>query len=397
VRAEDTVARLGGDEFGILLIGDDDHSHVGERILASLRDPFRIGAQLVTIQASMGLAVPDPDGAPPSAEGLLRRADAAMYAGKRGGKGSLVHYRPGLTDGPPEPDLSDLILADLAGGSDGGLDVVYQPIVEMRDGLVVAVEALVRWSHPDLDAVPAEEVVAAAERAGVIDTLDDFVLDRACREIAAYLARYGAAPRLHVNVSAGRLGGADLETSVEHALCRHGLTGDRIVLEVTEGSAIPDLGAAARSIRRFRAMGVKVALDDFGTGHNTILRLHQLPVDIIKIDRTLTAVDALPTRAELLCGWLVALAVGLDMAVIAEGVEHPEQAAALQRAGSRYGQGYLYGRPAPLVAAVPPWATVATPAPRPAPAGDWDADGRMPDLSEESDRGYAREILTPDG
>lgn len=361
VRDTDTVARLGGDEFGVLLHGDDDLDVVSQRILTALRQPFVIDGRSVSIGASLGAAVPDNNEQPISAEALLHRADAAMYVGKRRGKGLLVNYDPPGEDSDPAAgdradesgdglaELPTLLAETLAERPEWtSLQVRYQPIVRLTDGARVAVEALARWTHPRFGPIPANIFVPMAERAGLVAALDDFVLDRACRDIAGHLATHGWAPMVHVNVSAGRLGHPDVERAVHQTLDRYGLSGEYLVLEVTESRRIPDLPAAAGSLGRLRSRGVQLALDDFATGYNTLAQMHLLPVDIIKLDRALSGVVHSEPRAGTLCRSVVAIAASLGIRVIAEGVETAEQEAALRRVGCGFGQGYLYARPTSL-------------------------------------------------
>ena len=344
-----TVARFGGDEFGVLLEGDVEAARrFGERVLAALRHPFDVGGRFVTVGASLGVVLAgagDPD---VSADGLLRRADAAMYAGKRRGKGGLVVYEPGIAAALGNPDLPTLLAQALRGQPGGaGIDVQYQPIVWMEGGATVAVEALARWTHPALGAVPPDVFVAAAERAGLVGELDNLVLDRAVREVAA-LAEQGAVLALHVNISASRLCEPELEAAVRSALDSYGLPGTRLVLEITETSRVPDLDAATEAIGRLRARGIRLAMDDFGTGYNTLAQLHLLPVDIVKLCEAHTALDGDAARVEALCASVMSICQALGLTVIAEGIETSAQAGALARLGCRLGQGFLYGRSAPL-------------------------------------------------
>ena len=184
----------------------------------------------------------------------------------------------------------------------------------------------------------------------MISALDDFVLDRSCRDLAANLAQSGDNAAMHVNISASRLGTPDLEMAVRDILARHALAAHHLVLEVTETGRIPDLRAAVESADRLRAMGVRLALDDFGAGYQTIVSLHQLPLDFVKLDFSVTADVGRPgaARSEALCRSLLTIAADLGLVVIAEGVETGVQAAALARLGCGYGQGYLFGRPTPL-------------------------------------------------
>jgi len=319
---------------------------VGERILSVLRQPFEVGDRMVGVGASLGVVAPDGSELGLTADSLLRRADAAMYAGKRRGKGMLVVYRPEISTRIPDPDLPALLTAALRHDSAwSGFEVHYQPIVRLSDRSVVAVEALARWATPTLGHVPPDVFVAAAERSGVVGDLDNLVLDRACRQLAADGAGDLA---VHVNVSATRLGAPELEFSVRDALRRYGLAGDQLVLEITETSQVPDLAAAAKVVGRLRDLGVRLALDDFGTGYNTLAQLHELPVDIVKLDRRLTMANGDDRRVEALCRSVIAICHDLGMEVIGEGIETARQAATLARLGCHMGQGYLYGRSAPL-------------------------------------------------
>ncbi|OLB76689.1 MAG: hypothetical protein AUI14_17960 [Actinobacteria bacterium 13_2_20CM_2_71_6] len=350
VGAAGTAARLGGDEFGVLLPGDVELTRqLGTRILTALRRPFDVNGRPITIGASLGAVISGLADHWLTADTLLRRADAAMYTGKRRGKGGLVVYEPGTAAALGDPDLPRLLAMALQAGDGGGLDVHYQPIIAMDGGLVVAVEALARWRHPVLGEVAPDVFVAAAERAGLIDALDNLVLRRACREVAELAAR-GTVLDLHVNVCARRLCEPELEAAVLAALVEHDLPGSRLVLEITETSWIPDLTRAAEAIARLRGLGVRLAIDDFGTGYNTLAQLHLLPVDIVKLCQAHTALDGDGARLEALCGAVVSICRSLGLAVVAEGVETPTQAGALARLGCQLGQGYLYGRSAPLAA-----------------------------------------------
>ncbi len=349
VRRDDLVARLGGDEFAILIEGQAaDVEPVGQRILAGLREPFTIEGRIVTVGASLGLVIPDGDDVDDelSADALMRRADTAMYAGKRRGKGELVRYAGG---GRADVDLPLLLARALADTpAQSGFEVHYQPVVRFADGATVAVEALARWRDPVAGVIDPDVFVIVAERTGMVAAIDDFVLDRACADAGVLAERYGAPVDLHVNVSAGRLGGAELEQAVAAALRRHALDPARLVLEITEPRRLPDLPAAAAAARRLRALGVRLALDDFGSGFNALAQLHALPVDIVKLDASLTSVELDPERSGALCRSVVAICAELRVAVVAEGVERAAQAGALSQLGCGLGQGYLYGAPRPV-------------------------------------------------
>ncbi|GAA0809808.1 putative bifunctional diguanylate cyclase/phosphodiesterase [Spirilliplanes yamanashiensis] len=368
VRRDDLVARLGGDEFAILIEGQAaDVEPVGQRILAALREPFAIESRVVTVGASVGLVIPDDgDGDGLSADALMRRADTAMYAGKRRGKGALVRYAGGGRTDLDLPLLLARALADTPASS--GFEVHYQPVVRLTDGATVAVEALARWRDPVAGVIDPDVFVIVAERTGMVAAIDDFVLDRACADAPLLAERHGTPVDLHVNVSAGRLGEPELERAVAAALRRHALDPHRLVLEITETRRIHDLTAAAAAATRLRALGVRLALDDFGSGFNALAQLHALPVDIVKLDASLTAVEREPDRAGALVRSVVAICAELRVAVVAEGIEREDQAGALARLGLDLGQGYLFGAPRPVDRGPAPIAPVPAPSPAAAPA-----------------------------
>ena len=343
------VARLGGDEFAVLLAHRAaDAEPAGHRILTAMREPFVIDDHTVGVSASLGLVLPEPGEAEVSADALLRRADAAMYVSKRRGKNALARYAGGA-DGGPNADLPHLLARALSGApAAAGFEVYYQPIVRLSDGAVVAVEALARWTDPVAGPVDPDVFVTVAERTGLVAAIDDFVLDRACADAAALANTYARPIDVHVNVSAARLGQHGLEEAVTQSLERHGVRPSRLVVEITETRRIPDLPRAAEAADRLRRRGIRVALDDFGSGYNALAQLHSLPVDIVKLDSTLTDVDVSPERAGALCRSVLAICADLGIAVVAEGIETPARARALAALGCHLGQGYLFGQPGPV-------------------------------------------------
>jgi EAL domain-containing protein (putative c-di-GMP-specific phosphodiesterase class I) len=241
--------------------------------------------------------------------------------------------------------LNDLLVALTHDPAAAGFEVHYQPIVRLDDATILAVEALARWHHPVAGSVEPGTFTAVAERAGLAAVLDDFVLNWACADADALADVYGRQVDVHVNVSASRMGGLDLEAAVAAALERYQLPPGRLVLEITETSRMDDLGAAAAVVRRLRERGVAVALDDFGSGFNMLAQLHALPVDIIKLDATLTNSGYDAWRTEALCRSVLAICERMSLKVIAEGIETETQARALRRMHCELGQGYLYGPP----------------------------------------------------
>ncbi|HVQ53386.1 MAG TPA: EAL domain-containing protein [Mycobacterium sp.] len=340
VSAADTVARIGGDEFAILIDGELEAPEVvGDRLRVAMRDPFAVHGSPVRVRASMGVVRPEADGPALTSDDLMRRADASMYEGKRFGKDTAVVYQPMWGFAADFPTA----LRQAEGGIPAGFSLLYQPIVRLSDGKPRAVEALARWTAPNGTQLPPETFVAAAEAAGLGAALDAMVLDLACSEVR----NAGLDIALHVNIGAARLGNVAFEEEVHRTLTRHGMAPEQLVVEITETVPVVDLADAAAQIARLNASGISVALDDFGAGYNSLTYLHALPVQIIKLDRSL-AVGTEPDRDVTLYRSVMGLCDALGLEVIAEGVESPAQAETVAAAGCRLAQGHLFGRPAPI-------------------------------------------------
>ncbi|MGP4058441.1 putative bifunctional diguanylate cyclase/phosphodiesterase [Mycobacterium sp. 4D054] len=336
----DTLARIGGDEFAILIHGETEQLEVvAERLRIALRDPFPVHGSSLRVRASMGLVRPEADGVPQTSDDLLRQADISMYAGKRLGKDTAVVYQPSsgvMVDFPT-------LLRSSAGRPPPGFRLVYQPVVRLPEGCPMAVEALARWTAPNGIDISPETFVAVAEAAGLGSDLDALVLDLACQEVRGT----GLDLDIHVNIGAARLGNPGFEQQVRAALTRHKIPRNRLVLEITETEPIVDLDRAAAQISRLSELGVKVALDDFGAGFNSLTYLHCLPVQIVKLDRSLVS-GGHPARDLALYRSVIRLCRDLGLEVIAEGIETSEQSEMVYRAGGRLAQGHLFGRPVPM-------------------------------------------------
>lgn len=338
----DTVARIGGDEFAILVEGAAvTATDLVSRIRTALRTPVLVDEVPVLLRVSMGVVLPDLDEPFLDGDVLLGRADGSMYAGKRTGKDAVVIYRPSIGD---VPDFTSALRSAL-GDRPIGFCMVYQPVVRLDDETVVALEALARWKASDGSDVEPSLFVPSAEQAGLGRVLDVMVVNAVCADIADVSAEL----TVHVNIGAARLGDVEFEAAVSEALTTHRIPPGRLVFEITETEAVKDLGDAAAAIRRLQHWGIRVALDDFGTGYNSLRYLHELPVNVIKLDRSLTAwVANDPTLYRSLIG----ICDGLGLDVIAEGIETEASADTVRRLGCRYGQGFHFGRPDSLSAVV---------------------------------------------
>jgi diguanylate cyclase (GGDEF)-like protein len=339
-----SVFRMGGDEFAVLLPGtaDDERTAVtAARILAELHQPVRVGKHELVVGASLGLARGGDTDEPFEA---LRRADLALYAAKDGVE-AYCWYVPELDRVAGEEAW---IVAELRTALDAGqLRLVYQPIVELPHGRLVAVEALVRWHHPERGLIGPADFVPIAERNGMIVELGAWVLRQACRQLARWRAERGsdAPERISVNVSARQLARPGLVAVVASALADSGLPAGCLTVEVTE-TAVFDGAHAAETLNALLQMGVRIALDDFGTGHSSLTLLQTVPAHVLKVDKSF--IDEITTagRRAVIPTALIEIADGLGMTAVAEGVETAEQAAELYRLGYRFAQGYHFGRPA---------------------------------------------------
>ena len=342
LRGDDTAARMGGDEFAILVESAtvEEASRLADRVLRLLREPFAVGGHTLPIRISIGIALAHTR--PGEADDLLRDADTAMYVAKAAGKDRYAVFEPRMH----EAALNRLRLkTDLDGAVERDeLTIDYQPVVDLKTGAVNGVEALLRWRHPERGMVPPLEFIPLAEETDLIVEIGRRVLDRACQKAADWRTLI---PDLtvYVNISVRQLQDPELVADVTAALGGSDLAPDRLVLEITESGLMEDVERTIVALNAVRALGVRIAIDDFGTGHSSLSYLRQLPVDILKIDRSFISELREAQGGETIASVIVRLARTLGLQVIAEGVEEPHQWAALSTAGCDAAQGYLLGRP----------------------------------------------------
>ncbi len=340
-RPVDTVARLGGDEFAVLLVDatPDTSIDVTERILASLGRPFAAQGRSLLVQASVGVAHAEPGDDP---ERLLRNADIAMYAAKEQDKGRYAQYTPSMHAELQEQALLGAQLHHALENDE--LHLLYQPIVDLPEGRVVGVEALVRWQQPARGYLPPAVFIPAAERTGLILPLGQWVLEEACRQAAAWVA--GPPVSMSVNVAARQLQEPGFAGIVAAALAKAGLPPGRLTIEVTE-TAVLRGGHVLRTLRELHEHGVRLALDDFGTGQSSLGLLRTCPVDILKLDKSFVDEITDSTRRPAVATAIIQMASALGLDAVAEGIETGAQASRLRRLGYRLGQGYYFGPPLP--------------------------------------------------
>ena len=353
VRPHDTVARLGGDEFAVLLTECLNADAVATRIAGSLQGPLRVGGSLVRPGVSIGLASrtsPTLDGAE-----LLRRADAAMTAARTGGKHAWLRFRPEMLNAAAVR-AHGADSAHTADGADGQaglrqavelgqITVHYQPVLSPGPGAAVQFEAFARWERNGR-LVPPNRFLPVAEQSGLIREIGDEVMRRACTEIRPWLAG-GAACSVSVNVSALQFQNRDFATEVLAIVASAGVEPRQLMLELTESAFYGSGSAVLRQLRQLREAGVRIAMDDFGTGHDSPDRLTELPLDEVKIDRSLVAMIKTGQEQLPFFGTMIDAAHAAGLHVTAEGVETPAQARYLTDRGCDSLQGYLFAKPAP--------------------------------------------------
>ena len=352
---ESMAARVGGDEFVVLLrslANSEEALAISQRVIDVLGGPCHVAGHAVTCSVSGGLLLGEC--AEGDADAMMRDASIAMVEAKRQGGGRFVAFEPVMRERAMQRGRTEIELRQAL--AEAQLFVVYQPIIALqgaaaeRGGLggggCVGVEALVRWRHPQRGIVPPLEFIGVAEECGLIGALGDFVLATAVRQQQRWREELGSlAPRwTAVNLSRAQLQQPDFVASVQALLADSGLPPQCLQLEVTESMAAQD-AAVQGVLQQLKALGVSLALDDFGTGYSSLASLHQLPVDVVKIDRSFTSQVDTSLHHRVLVQATVMVARSLGMNTVVEGVETDAQAALVRQLGCDKGQGYLFSRP----------------------------------------------------
>jgi diguanylate cyclase (GGDEF)-like protein len=346
VRGGDTVARLGGDEFVVLLPavrGVASVHRVVQKVTDTLRAPFVLEGEELFVTPSVGAAVSPDDGA--DGETLLKHADMAMYRAKDGGRDRFEFFTPAMTERARERlELETALRRAVAGEQ---FTVHYQPVWDVAGGRVAAVEALVRWMHPQRGMVAPAAFLEVAEATGLIAEIDRRVLRTACADLRRWHDAGFPELEVFVNLSARQFGRPDLLAEVRAALDDAGVPPRALELEITEGVAMRDAAVTEAVLRDLKALGVRLSIDDFGTGYSSLSYLRRFPLDTLKVDRTFVA-DADTDRGDAaIASAIIAMAHQLGLRAIAEGVERPGQAEFLRAQGCDAMQGYLFSRPVP--------------------------------------------------
>jgi diguanylate cyclase (GGDEF)-like protein len=350
LRDSDTLARVGGDEFVAVLPGTVSAAQiklVTGRLLATLQSPFEVDSHTVYLGASIGVSI-YPEHAEDEVR-LLSLADAAMGRAKEtGGARTVVHSarKPGETSSPPQHDIS-LEAAMFQAVREGEFQLYYQPIVSSRSRRIEGFETLMRWKHPTLGMVPPARFIPIAETNGLINLLGAWALKAACVQIRQFEEVARRDLYISVNISPRQFRSDRFLSVLDDALAFSGTPGDKLVLEITEGTLMVDPAHAEAILEKMAQRHARIAIDDFGTGYSSLAYLKRFPISVLKIDRAF--IKDLPASAKdaAICNAVLDIAKHLGLSVVAEGVETEEQLGYVASRGCDYVQGYLTGKPMP--------------------------------------------------
>jgi len=346
MRAEDTLARLGGDEF-VLIVGSlenkIDAARLSENVLDLFLESFDIREHEIFIGASIGISVYPDDANDP--ETLLRNADTAMYRAKSVGRNNYQFYTSKLTSDAHERLSMETCLRHALEKNE--LVLHYQPQYSMSTGEMIAVEALIRWQHPEFGLIYPDKFIELAEETGLIVPIGEWVLETACQQIIKWQSTGCPPLRMAINLSARQFCKTDLAETVRTILIKTGVDASRIDLELTESIIMHDTKTTIDTLNEFHDMGVELSIDDFGTGYSSLSYLKRFPINRLKIDRSFVNDIAVDKNGDDMINLIVALGHCMDLKVLAEGVETEDQLNYLKENGCDEVQGYHFSRPIP--------------------------------------------------
>ena len=344
VRRSDTISRLGGDEFLVLLSQvehEEDAIFSARKILRALTVPYVINRNSLDVSVSIGVSAYPSDGQ--DAEGLINKADNALYEAKRNGRNTYQFFRGEMHARLAERQSLEADLRCALGRNEFVLH--YQPKLNLKTGMITGVEALIRWLHPQRGLVYPGQFVPVAEECGLIRSIGQWVLLEACKQARAWIDEGLGVVPVSVNVSATEFGAKDFLSGVRAVLIATGVEPENLELELTESVLMHDAEAAVVTLVKLKAMGVQVAIDDFGTGYSSFSYLRRFQSDALKLDHSFVQEIAADPRDAAIVSAMINLGRSLEQRIVAEGVETSAQLEFLQRHGCGEGQGYYFSRP----------------------------------------------------
>lgn len=345
-REVDTVAHIGGDEFVIVMQkirSIDDVTARAKAILISLQRPYYVDGFELYISASIGIV--EFSGVSDDIEALLKNADTAMYKAKEAGKNNYQHYLPEFTENAVEKVLLESHLRRALERNE--LILHYQPQLSLAEGTIVAVEALIRWDHPEIGLVMPDKFIPLSEESGLIIPIGEWVLRTACRQLMAWRAQGFGLARIAVNLSGKQIQLQKLPQVIQDILDETGCPAEALELEITESFMMQHPEQSITVLRKIRDLGVELSIDDFGTGHSSLNYLRRLPINRLKIDRSFVWDIHENPEGEAIVKAIIAMGHSLDLAITAEGIETEEQRLFLDKEGCDDGQGFLFSKALP--------------------------------------------------
>ncbi|MCQ8106285.1 EAL domain-containing protein [Methylomonas sp. SURF-2] len=358
VRETDSVSRFAGDEFVVMLTHFKDFEqcratteHILQKLLNELSLPHEIGNIQFNASVSIGVALFPAHGT--TAPELIKNADTAMYAAKAGGRNRYRFYSDQMRQQAIARSSMEFELQ--TADWENQFNLVYQPLVNLADCRIYGHEALLRWQHPQRGELKPDSFLAIAEDNGMINPIGDWVIRSACQQAAAWRERWPATPlKISINLSPRQFLLPNLRQTIQTLLTTHGLKGSQLILEITEYTAMQNIGESIRVMHELRELGILLGIDDFGTGYSSLAYLNKFPLNILKIDQSF--IHELDVEKEnVLIKSIIDIGRNMDLLILAEGIEKPEQAELLKHLGCQLGQGYFYAPPLPVTDIVPPF------------------------------------------
>lgn len=346
VRTSDHLARMGGDEFAILVFNQPDNGHkLVQRINQELSEPMIINDLEVQVTVSIGIAAIDPQSTSPSE--LMRCADLAMYHAKSQGRNTYQHFSDNMKE---KVQVRLNLTRELRTAiKQQQFQLYYQAKLSFEDcATIKGAEALIRWIHPEQGMISPARFIPVAEETGLIMEIGDWVLTQACQEVVHFMAQTKRSINVAVNISARQFYGPSLVQTIARILEDTHLPPEQLEVEITEGVMLSDIKHATDILKQLKALGVRIAMDDFGTGFSSLNYLRQLPIDVLKIDRSFIHHMFDHTKNQAIVKTIIELGKHLNMEVVAEGIETKKEAEFLREQGCHTGQGFLFARPAPI-------------------------------------------------